>query len=172
MKVHRTGFVSSALALAVFLGTAGEAMADDALVLERPRDPGLAGDTTLPNRPLLQSGMLTLGTAYVPALLVAIESERRADENLFAPVVGPWLDLAQRGADCDGQCKHETVNQTLLVADGIFQGLGALQVLGSFVLPERRALTIARSDGAPTLSFTIMPTKITRGSGLVAMGKF
>jgi hypothetical protein len=163
--------MSMALALAMHLGTASEAAADEA-ALEKPRAPALQSDSAIPNRPLLRSGLFTLGGAYVPALLVATESDRRADDNLFTPVVGPWLDLAQRDADCDGECKHETMNRRLLVADGVFQGIGALQVLGSFMLPERQVLTIASGDGAPALSFTIMPTKITRGRGLVAMGKF
>jgi hypothetical protein len=172
MEVHRTGFMSMALALAVHLGSASGAAAEEAVVLEDPRAPALENDSTIPNRPLLRSGLFTLGGAYAPALLVAIESDRQADDNLLSPVVGPWLDLAQRDADCDGEREHETMNRTLRVADGVFQGNGALQALGSFVLPERQVLTIASGDGAPALSFTIMPTKITRGRGLVAMGKF
>jgi hypothetical protein len=57
--------------------------------------------------------------------------------------------------------------------DGIFQGIGALQILGSFVFPESRAAaTIVGSDGTPAVSFRVMPTKIARGSGLVAFGEF
>jgi hypothetical protein len=126
----------------------------------------------LPNRALLRSGVFTLGASYVPALVVAIESDHPADNHLYAPIVGPWLDLANRG-DCEGDCDGETVNKVLLVTDGVFQGIGALQILGSFIFPETTAaVTVAGSDGEPALSFRVMPTKIARGSGLVAYGEF
>lgn len=172
MKVHRTGFMSAALALAVHLGTASESVADDAIVLERPFDPALPSDGTWADRPLVLSGPFTLDKAYVPPQWVAIESDGRADDNLNTPVASSWLNLPQRDADCDRECGFETKNQSLRIADGIFQGLGPLQVLGSLVLPQRQVLTIASGDGAPTLSFSVMPTKITRGSGFVAMAKF
>src|SRR5687768_7526558 len=80
-----------------------------------------------PNRTLLRSGAWTLGLSYVPALVVGIESDLPADRYLLVPVAGPWLDLGNRG-DCDG-CDRETLNKVLLVTDGVFQGLGSLQII-------------------------------------------
>src|SRR3954471_14722162 len=62
---------------------------------------------TLPNRFLLRSGVFTLSAAYVPSLVVAIESDREADNHLYAPIVGPWFDLAARG-NCRGDCSAES----------------------------------------------------------------
>jgi len=103
---------------------------------------------------------------------VAIESDRSADKHLYAPIVGPWLDLAHRDDDCEGSCDKETVNKVLLVTDGVFQGLGALQILGSFIFPETPAVTIAHSDGTPAVSFTVVPSRLADGNGLVAVGNF
>jgi len=127
---------------------------------------------TLPNRYLLRSGVFTLGAAYVPSLVVAIESERSADNHLYAPVVGPWFDLAAR-RDCRGDCSGETVNKVLLVTDGVFQGLGALQIVGAFVLPETRTVALRNSDGSPAVAFSVVPANLGHGAnGLLAVGNF
>src|SRR5262245_50462782 len=86
--------------------------------------------TTTPNRNLLHSGLVTLGLAYVPSFIVAVESPLEVDNNLYIPVAGPWLDFANRNCPT---CQHETFNKVMLVTDGIFQGIGALNILGAFV---------------------------------------
>jgi hypothetical protein len=118
---------------------------------------------TLPNRFLLRSGIFTLGAAYVPVLVVASESDRAADNHLYAPIVGPWFDLAARN-DCAGACSGETVNEVLLVTDGVFQGLGALQILGAFVMPETRTVALHKADGSPAVAFSVMPASFGRGA--------
>jgi hypothetical protein len=153
------------------LGFTNTAHADQ-VVIESTPHPALESSGTLPNRSLLRSGLFTLGASYVPALVVAIESDRPSDDHLYAPIVGPWLDLANRGDDCDGGCGNETVNKVLLVTDGVFQGIGALQILGSLIFPESHVVTVAKSDGTPALTFTVAPTSTAHGSGLVAYGNF
>jgi hypothetical protein len=107
----------------------------------------------------------------VPALVVAITSERTEDNHLYAPIVGPWIDLATRG-DCSGDCSHETVNKVLLVTDGVFQGLGALQIAGSLLFPERQ-ITLRSSDGTPALALSVLPAHFARGAnGIQAVGEF
>ncbi|HWO11814.1 MAG TPA: hypothetical protein VNN80_20115, partial [Polyangiaceae bacterium] len=71
-----------------------------------------------------------------------------------------------------GDCDSETVNKVLLVTDGVFQGIGALQIVGAFIFPETRAVTIAHSDGTPAVSFTVTPAHIAGGRGLLATGEF
>lgn len=127
--------------------------------------------TTIPDPFLLRSGLFTLGAAYVPALVVAIDSDTRGDENLYVPVAGPWLDLAER-EDCAADCGAETVNKALLVTSGVFQSLGALQVIGAFMFPETRTVALSNADGSPKLSVAVTPARVGRGSGLVAVGKF
>jgi len=82
-------------------------------------------ESTGPNRTMLRSGVVILGLSYVPAFVVAVTNSRSDDDYLFIPVAGPWLDLAHR--DCPpGPCNHETLNKALLITDGVFQGIGAL----------------------------------------------
>jgi hypothetical protein len=173
MKALTTAPLGIALTLAATVGFASTARADD-VVIARSAPPAAAVESSgvLPNRSLLRSGVFTLGASYIPALVVAIESDRPSDDHLYAPIVGPWLDLANRGDDCEGGCGKETVNKVLLVTDGVFQGIGALQILGSFIFPETRAVTIAKSDGTPALTVSVAPTQLRGGSGLVAYGNF
>lgn len=171
MNTLGTCCLGSALAASMTLGLASSARADQ-VVIESTARPAMESSGTLPNRSLLRSGLFTLGASYVPALVVAIESDRPSDDHLYAPVVGPWLDLANRGDDCEGGCGKETVNKVLLVTDGVFQGIGALQILGALIFPETHAVTVAKSDGTPALTLSVAPTSTAHGSGLVAYGNF
>lgn len=90
-----------------------------------------------PHRVLLATGAVVLIGSYTASVFVAAKSDRSADEKLFLPVVGPWLDLKRR--DCGvNPCDHETVNKVLLISDGALQGFGALSLLLSLVIPEPR----------------------------------
>lgn len=126
-----------------------------------------------PNRTLLRAGLSTLGVSYVPAVIVAIESPLGADDNLYVPVAGPWLDYAQRSCN---DCSHETFNKVMLVTDGIFQGLGALQVLGSFLFLETRVhdtSSKSRQLAKRSPALRITPAKLGKSAfGLTASGKF
>jgi len=103
-----------------------------------------------PNRGMLRSGVFMLGVPYVTSVIVAAESDHPGDDNLYIPVAGPWMDLAGRGPcgnvpggpSCDG----ETVNKVLLVVDGIFQGIGAIDIVGAFVFPETRTIYATSSQ--------------------------
>ncbi len=131
-----------------------------------------------PDRTLLRSGVWTLGLSYVPALVVAIESPLPADRYLYAPVAGPWLDLAHR--ECS-TCRHETLNKVLLVTDGIIQGIGSLEIVGSLLFIERTSAsgasdspTVASTKDRRTSDFKLRfsPRKIAGGYGLAAIGTF
>jgi hypothetical protein len=154
---------------------AGPVLAADTVVVTTPStttSAPLEPAGTLPNRFLLRSGVFTLGAAYVPSLVVAIESDRSADNHLYAPVVGPWFDLAARG-NCSGDCSGETVNKVLLVTDGVFQGLGALQIIGSFVMPETRTVALHNADGSTALALSVVPANLGHGAnGVLAVGRF
>jgi hypothetical protein len=91
---------------------------------------------SLPNRPLLITGAIILGASYAGSAIVAASSSRTADEKLYYPVVGPWMDLDER--DCDiNRCNNRRLNQGLLIGDGIVQGLGALTLLMGLIVPEK-----------------------------------
>jgi len=92
-------------------------------------------ERTWPNRPLLITGAVVLVGSYGASAIVAAASDRKADDKLYYPVVGPWLDLKNR--DCDiNPCGSDGFNKALLIADGAVQGLGALSVILGLVLPE------------------------------------
>jgi hypothetical protein len=132
-----------------------------------------------PDRTLLRSGVWTLGLSYVPALVVAIESPLPADRYLYAPVAGPWLDLAHR--ECS-TCRHETLNKVLLVTDGIIQGIGSLEIIGSFLFIERATVysgaeelprrVAAKSERDSDFRIGLAPRKMAGGYGLAAVGTF
>jgi hypothetical protein len=120
-----------------------------------------------PNRPLLYSGLGVIAASYVPPIVVAATSDRAADKNLFIPVAGPWLDLAERGGCGPNPCETEAMYKTLLVTTGIAHLVGAGLVVSSFIVPEERARTTA-----PTKPI-VVPTQMGRGGvGVSVMGTF
>jgi hypothetical protein len=125
--------------------------------------------STGPNPYLLRSGLFTLGLSYAPALVVAIESDFHADDHLYIPVAGPWLDLANRG---DSESDNETVNKVLLVTDGVFQGLGALQVVAALAFPGSSAVTVAGGKPDSDVSVSLTPARFAGGQGVLAVGEF
>jgi hypothetical protein len=122
------------------------------------------------NRPLLVTGTIVLVGSYVPAAIVAYTSDRPSDQtNLYYPVVGPWMDLADR--DCANRpCSNgDAVGKVLLIAGGVGQGLGALAVVSSFFLPNKvtRNWYLVGNDHTH-----VAPSRIGSGYGLSAAGSF
>lgn len=120
-----------------------------------------------PNSALLGSGALMLGLSYGGSLIVAATSDRPEDSHLYIPVAGPWMNLANRTPCRVPECSvPETVNKVMLVTDGIFQGVGALQILGGFLFPETRTVTRTQAG----VHFT--PTGGKGSIGIAAYGSF
>src|SRR5689334_1058870 len=110
-----------------------------AVAISRPAAAQHRVDTveyTGPDRTLLRGGIWTLGLSYAPALIVGISSPRPEDRYLIAPVAGPWIDFAKRDCSAANSCNHETLYKALLATDGVIQGIGALEILGSFLFVE------------------------------------
>ncbi len=133
--------------------------------------------TTGPNRALLSSGIWILGLSYVPAIVVAAESSRVGDKSLYIPVVGPWMDLATRSNCAPNVTCSDTSNKVLIVVDGVFQGIGALDIVGAFIFPETRTVTVSASEPRETrgssLTLRVLPAQLgARGYGLTAVGTF
>ncbi len=81
------------------------------------------------------------------------------------------MDFANRGG-CGGitqnSCDSETANKVLLAADGVFQGIGALQILGAFLMPEVHTTYVATEPRV-----VVGPSRVGRsGYGLAAGGTF
>jgi hypothetical protein len=92
--------------------------------------------SSLPNTPLLVTGLVVLGGTYGASVVAGEVSNRSSDHKLYYPVVGPWMALNNR--DCNAQpCSNKTLGTALLVGSGVLQGVGALSVLLSFVVPRK-----------------------------------
>ena len=118
----------------------------------------------VPNGEMIGSGVVLLGTTYAASVVAATMSSNEADARLFVPVAGPWMAFAGR-ADGKPDSREETVGKALLVADGILQGIGALQIVGGLSFPKARTVITERAG------VRIVPT-IGRVNGLAAVGKF
>jgi hypothetical protein len=128
---------------------------------------------TGPNVPLLTTGLTTFGLSYAPALVIGAMSSQSADRNLYIPVAGPWLDMANRPA-CNVRggpsCGSETTNKVLLGVDGVAQGLGAAMTVVGLLVPTRHTVltkTTAKHEG-PTIR--IGPDRLGTGYGVSAVG--
>lgn len=122
----------------------------------------------LVNGPLLLTGTTLMVAGYVPALVVSQTSNRDGDQrSLVYPVAGPWLRLTDE--DCEQRpCPNEARNRGLLVADGIVQGVGALGIVLSLVLPTKT------TESWPLLGNTrVVPMRVGgRSYGVGAVGTF
>jgi hypothetical protein len=123
------------------------------------------------NRPLMVTGVVLLGGTYGASAIDAALSSRDADKNnLYYPIVGPWMDYANRGG-CPvvGSCAGETGNKALLILDGIGQGLGAIGIITSLFVPEKatRNWYLIGSSGLHAA-----PSRVGTGYGLGAGGVF
>jgi len=112
-------------------------LAPSAAVADEPVIDTYTTRRTLPNRPLLITGVVLLGASYGASTIVAAASRRTEDEKLYYPVVGPWMDLADRNCGLTSCSGSKALHQALLVGDGVVQGLGALTVLLSLFIPEK-----------------------------------
>lgn len=160
--------MSAALSIGAAVGTTvvgtPAAHADEVVV----RESVYAG----PNRTLFWSGVFTAGVPYVASTIVGAESSYSPDRALFIPIAGPWLDLAQRGG-CPlavSSCDTETFNKVMLVGDGIFQGIGAVSIISSFLFPERDGVRGRHRYGKNDLH--VAPLWLRSGGGLTASGTF
>ncbi len=142
--------------------------------------PGVAEQTSYsaPNRVIV--GERSVGAfvgAYVPSILVAAVSGTSYDTNLYIPLAGPWLDLANR-PPCGGlgqqACSTENGYRAMLIASGVFQGLGALATGVGLLTPERRTVRVtAKADPPAKPSLHVAPSPVGHaGYGVTAFGDF
>lgn len=113
----------------------------------------------LPNRPLLATGSVLFVGSYIPAVIGAAVSDRRGDEKMYIPVAGPWLALARGESESAGY-------KTLMVLDGAVQGLGALALVSSMFIPERKTKNWYLIGSNRKFQLT------THGMGMGAVGRF
>lgn len=125
-----------------------------------------ASDTTL-------AKTATPSLALTRAMTLGLEPQAAP-----APAPGgtPWAADVQRwpapkkSADCAKPC--EAAQAGPLIADQLLMRLGSDPLLGTLMAPITRGVPISGGDGTPALELAVIPTQITRGSGVVAIGRF
>jgi hypothetical protein len=125
-----------------------------------------------PSRAMLFSGLGTFGISYGAAAVVAATSDLGSDRRMFVPIAGPWMALGGRGGCGVGTprtCDAATTDKVLIITDGVFQALGALLIVESFLNPE--TVTTTRASAAPP-RLQVAPTFGANGYGLAAFGNF
>ncbi|HEY8077487.1 MAG TPA: hypothetical protein VIF62_25350 [Labilithrix sp.] len=119
-----------------------------------------------PNRAWLITGGLVLTGSYATTAAFAIQSDHTQDKTLLIPIVGPWVNLADR--QCSG-CANETRNEALVIGSGILQAIGTGFIVTGFLVPEKiEAATIQ----VGSVRMNIAPTQTPGGMGALAVGTF
>ena len=185
MRQHK-GFVYSAALGAVLAASAWSApsFAQDTSGLEQgasvpapPPPPGIEGAKSETKDTLLGTGLFLLAVSYLPAVSVAASSNVVADQHLYAPIAGPWIDLAQRPV-CSppANCEAEQTNRALLETSGILQGVGAfLTIVGLLTSDDVDAPHPAPKElnEAKATPVHVTPAQFgSAGYGIAAFGKF
>jgi hypothetical protein len=120
-----------------------------------------------PDAELLATGAFLLGVSYAGSVIVAGTSDRPEDHRLFIPVAGPWMDLTHRQHCADRVCPDETADRVLLVANGLLQSVGALQIISSFLFPTKYTETRPIAKGVH-----VAPQAGIGMAGVTAYGAF
>ena len=130
----------------------------------------------VPNPYLLTTGFILFGGSYIPSVIVARRgaATRRTSSTLYVPLVGPWVDLANRSGGCpvsNNSCNTETTNKVLLGVDGALQAIGTLEVVWGFLRPVHEDVTVVHATRyTPEIHFE--PSNVASGYGLTAFGRF
>lgn len=121
----------------------------------------------------LVGGLTSFALAYAPSAYVGSQSSM--DRALLAPVIGPWLDLANRPSCSTSSqialaassvgvdpCIGDTATRVALVVSGVVQGLGVLVTM--FGLPAHSEV----GASSRSLRVAVVPT----GLGGALVGTF
>jgi hypothetical protein len=177
---------AASIAIAALL-SAADSRAEDTGVTPPPAGaaeaqgsgPGVAVEQTTyarPNRAIIAAGILGFVGAYVPSVIVAARNSNSYDNNLYIPVVGPWLDLEQRPGCGIGptSCGRESGFAALLIVDGVFQALGPMATILGFLVPERHTVIVtAKADKPARPTVHVVPARLGRDAyGVTAFGDF
>ena len=119
-----------------------------------------------PNKAMLITGSSLLVSTYVTTAALAGYNGGIGDKDLYIPIVGPWINIADRTPST----RNNNTRDTLLIAgSGVLQGVGALMAVASFFVPEK---VPAARISAGNVKMEIMPTAAAGSGGLGAVGTF
>ena len=122
---------------------------------------------------LLSTGIGLLVIGYGSSVVAGAVSNRDEDKNLFIPVVGPWMDLADRDCGSRGCGGNEDLAKAMIVTSGIVQGAGVLLGIGSLIIPETTSTTEEKRRTAATKpTIKVTPVSFGAGAGAGVVGRF
>jgi hypothetical protein len=128
---------------------------------------------TRPNSPLLEKGLFAFSASYFTSVIVAVVNDNSYDQRLYVPILGPWLDLADRpgcGGIGQSSCGTEAAYKVLLIVAGSLQGLGAVATVVGLAVPAR---VITTTPATGRLTLRLLPALVGReGYGMQALGTF
>jgi hypothetical protein len=131
---------------------------------------------------LVVAGPIVFGVPYFLSLSVAASSRYSPDRWLYAPVVGPFIDLASRKEECTASpsgntvtyynCGDDSTTRFFLMFDGLMQVSGMAMLIFGLALPQ----SVLVRDDAPfvgskpkTFAWSIAPQKFGRSGYGVGM---
>ncbi len=135
------------------------------LTVSDPNEPVIDSTTRSkrrPNVPLLGTSSLLFLGSYLPTIIYQGAKDR--NDNLYIPIAGPWMDLAQGS--------HSTAEKTLLSLSGVVQGLGALGIVSSFFIPERKTKNWYLLGNGSRRGVSLSPQMAQGSYGVGASGRF
>jgi hypothetical protein len=139
--------------LAGSLATAASASATDTRLARTARPTPASSGVTLPHPlPLLHP---------LPPALPEATPSANVQRLLTEPIPAPA---------CTTKCRRR--NKGHAIADELLNQLDTVPVLGAMMVPVTRGLMISTGEGTPPLELAVIPGRITRGSGFVAIGRF
>ena len=144
----------------------------------------------------LESGCLTVAAALAGTCAAA--GTALANETKVAPLASPSLAIASAAvapllqpppppaADAPTTDVRELLSEPAdrcaapcvplkkgpITDELLRQITEELPLIDTMMIPVTRGVTIEAKDGSPALTLAVKPTKITRGSGIVAIKKF
>jgi hypothetical protein len=136
---------------------------------------------------LVVSGPIIFGIPYLLSISVAASSKYEPDRWLYAPVVGPFVNLATRSDDCNPNistsgststvvCSGESGARFFLMMDGVMQTAGATMLILGLALQQQ---LLVRDDAPYTgkkgsqFAWTVGPYAMGRSAyGLGVAGMF
>jgi hypothetical protein len=175
---RRLGCSSVVLGVAAYLASVSPACAQDTATPAKPRAKATSS-AMAPRVPLLPP------RSESALLLPVVERNRataRVESASEAPGVGATavaippapssIDSGSEGESCEGDCPPKRKSPMSLLPEVILRNLNEVPLLAVFIMPVTEGVTITPAEGLPAVTFTVKPTKFTRGSGLVAVSRF
>lgn len=163
MKAPRTGCLIWAAALAGGLAPARTAGAAD------PRLGAVAATT-----PAIASPIGTLAAeagADAAAAALALADERSRAQDGRVALIDP-AQLPRLPAPSCRDCRHDARSRLALSTDEAFRELGDVPLLHTVMEPVVHGVTIETGDGKPPITLAVKRVEMTRGTSLVAIGRF